>query len=378
MHDRIVGNSAADPGGAIVNYANITALVDDRFGGNTSARYGGAIENFGNISLATGDSFTGNSASVGAGAVDNSGTISSIDNSSFTANTSGFAGALDNFGTIGDLSGDTFWRNSVFGYGGALANVFGSISTLTNDTFIANTVSDGYGQGGAIEQDEGVIGLLANDTIIGNHATVGGGIDNQANSTINALTGTIVASNTGKQGPNCENFNSTIVDAGYNLESDAAATCGFSAARHDLVGTNPALRPLGNFGGLTLTSPPLPTSPVIHAGPAGSCPTSTDQRGVPRLQPAGACQIGAVEWAPPVPVSLNPSAGSRSGGTHVRITGSGFTLATSVRFGSTPLRFRVVNDSTIDVVSPPGRGVEPVRVTNPDGTALDGVGFSYT
>jgi IPT/TIG domain len=379
LRDRFVDDHAADPGGAIVNYATITVMRDDTFIGDGSARYGGAVENFGIIALGSGDTFTGNVAQVGAGAIDNQGSITSLDNSSFIANNSGYAGALDNSGTIGDLSQDTFWRNDVLGYGGAIENVgAATISRITNDTFAYNSVSDGLGQGGAIEQDgESTIGLLANDTIIHNHAAIGGGIYN-GSSAVESVTGVILAQNSGKQGANCENFESQMADSGYNLESDAAASCGFSAAAHDLVGVNPLLRPLGAYGGPTLTAPPLPSSVVVSDGPPGPCTVAVDQRRVPRPQPAGGrCDIGAVEWAPPAPASLAPSTGPVSGGTRVHIVGTGFTLTTKVTFGNTPARFWVLNDSNITAVSPPGQGSKPVRVINPDGRSGGNLRFSY-
>ena len=274
------GNHATDPGGAIVNYATITAMVGDTFTGNRSASYGGAVENFGTIVLAADDAFTGNIADIGAGAVDNQGTITSLDGSSFTANGAGYAGALDNSGSIGDLSRDAFWRNDVTGYGGAIVNVLAAtISKLTNDTLAYNSVSDGLGQGGAIEQDgAATIGLLANDTIVHNHATIGGGIDNES-STVRSATGVIIAFNTGTQGANCGDFQSRLVDSGYNLESDTAASCGFSAQAHDFVGVNPRLRPLGDYGGPTLTASPSPSSIIITRQPDGALR--------PRRRPAG-------------------------------------------------------------------------------------------
>lgn len=379
VHDRFTGNKATDPGGAIVNYATITAMTGDTFTRNRSAAYGGAIENFGTIASATGDSFTGNIAEHGAGAVDNQGTITSLDDSSFTANGAGYAGALDNSGSIGDLSQDTFWRNNVTGYGGALVNVLAAtISTLTNDTFAGNSVSDSLGQGGAIEQDDATIGLLANDTIIGNHATIGGGIDNEGSSAVQSVTGAIVARNTGRQGANCENFQSRLTDSGYNLESDTAATCGFTAQSDDLTGVNPGLRRLGDYGGPTLTAPPSPSSILLRSSPPSPCAAGLDQRGVPRPQQAGGlCDIGAVQYAPPAPTSLSPPAGPRSGGTYVHLVGSGFTHTTQVNFGNTPVKFWVTSDSTITAISPPGRDSEPVRIINPDGRSASVLQFSY-
>ena len=244
QNDRLIDNSAVDPGGAIVSYSTITELVNVRFIGNSTSSYGGALTNFGNIESASADTFTDNFAENGAGAIENQGTISTLDGSSFTSNRAGYAGAIDNSGSIDDLSSDTFWANNVDGYGGALNNVFGSIGRVTDDTFVGNSVGDPYGQGGAIEQDNGTISTLADDSITGNSATIGGGIDNEESSTIAAITGVIIASNTGTEGPNCYNFQGQLVDAGYNLESDATASCGFSKSDHDLIGVDPELRAL--------------------------------------------------------------------------------------------------------------------------------------
>jgi hypothetical protein len=366
FHDRLIHNAAVDPGGAIVNYTTITALVDVSFIGNSSQSYGGALTNFGTVDLASGDAFKNNFAQNGAGAINNQGLINTLDDTSFTGNQSGYAGAIDNGGTIGDLSGDLFWNNKVYGYGAALANVFGTVNNVSDDTFVGNSVSDPLGQGGAIEQDSGNIVTLADDTITGNEATIGGGIDNESGSTIHSTSGVIVALNTGTQGAECENFQSVLVDSGYNLESDAGATCGFSATAHDLVGVDPRLRALGAYGGATLTEPPLPTSPVVNAGPRGDCSATFDARGVPRPQ-GSACDTGAVEFSPPAPTSLAPSGGPKAGGTRVEITGHGFTLTTGVTFGGTPASFRVVEDTAIDVTTPPGRGTEAVDIIDTDG-----------
>ena len=313
MHDRLVHNSALDPGGAIVNYGTIAALVDDRFVGNLSARYSGTIETSPPSSSPPATCSRGTSPrSVPARSTTRDQSRRSMTAPSPTTDPASRVRSTTAAPTA-TSSGDTFWRNNVVGYGGTIVNVFGSISTMTNDTLVANTVSDTLGEGGAIEQDGGsVIGLLADDTIIANHAAIGGGIHNEASS-VNAVTGVIVARNTGTEGQNCFNFMSTFVDRGYNLESDAGANCGFDAGRHDLVGVDPRLRPLGSYGGRTLTAPPAHSSPVIDAGPVGVCPTTVDQRGVPRPQHrGGACDIGAVESAPPAATSLTPATGPRA------------------------------------------------------------------
>ncbi len=74
----------------------------------------------------------------------------------------------------------------------------------------------------------------------------------------------------------------------------------------------------------------------------------------------------------PVPAfnSINPNQGSTGGGTTVTLTGSGFTGATAVNFGSTPATsFTVNSDTQITAVTPAGTGIVPVTVTGPGGTS---------
>lgn len=61
----------------------------------------------------------------------------------------------------------------------------------------------------------------------------------------------------------------------------------------NLVGVDPGLGDLGWNGGPTPTMLPLPSSPLLDAGPATAIP-ATDQRGLPRLSGARV-DIGAVE-----------------------------------------------------------------------------------
>jgi len=81
----------------------------------------------------------------------------------------------------------------------------------------------------------------------------------------------------------------------------------------------------------------------------------------------------------PVVLSILPTSGSESGGTPVTITGSGFS-GTTVQFGSTYADFTVINDSTIEAISPAGIFGQTVSITVTT-NAGRGVGpnlFTYT
>ena len=60
--------------------------------------------------------------------------------------------------------------------------------------------------------------------------------------------------------------------------------------------------------------------------------------------------------------SVSPSTGSTLGGTAVSITGTGLGSVRGVYFGNTAANFTQVSDTLIQAVSPPGQGVQDIRV----------------
>ena len=88
----------------------------------------------------------------------------------------------------------------------------------------------------------------------------------------------------------------------------------------------------------------------------------------------------AVTQAPvPSVAALAPATGSTAGGTTVTITGSGFTGAAHVAFGSVQATSFVVYSSTqITAVTPPGAGTVDVTVTTFRGISLTGAADEFT
>lgn len=94
--------------------------------------------------------------------------------------------------------------------------------------------------------------------------------------------------------------------------------------------------------------------------------------------PKAVCELGEVYQEdtntcvvpPPVVQSVAPSSGLTSGGTEVRITGSGFAPGASVLIDGVPaIDVAVVNETTITAVTPGSPNLYPVdvEVTNPEG-----------
>ena len=72
----------------------------------------------------------------------------------------------------------------------------------------------------------------------------------------------------------------------------------------------------------------------------------------------------------PVVTALTPASGPSSGGTPVKITGTGFVRGSTVKFGTTPaLSVTYVNTNHLVAVAPAGTGVVDVTVTTPGGTS---------
>ncbi len=108
---------------------------------------------------------------------------------------------------------------------------------------------------------------------------------------------------------------------------------------------------------------------ITAVSPAGSGTvdvTVTTPGGASAISPAD--QLSYIP--PPTATGINPASGPTTGGTKVTITGSNFTGATSVSFGTTATsNFTVDSDTQITVVSPAGSGTVDVTVTTPEGTS---------
>jgi hypothetical protein len=182
----------------------------------------------------------------------------------------GLGGGLSNDGTVA-LTNVTVSGNSASAHGGGLWN--SGTATLTNVTVSGNSAS---AHGGGLVNSVGTA-TLTNVTVSGNSAgESGGGLYNLATAT---LTNTIVAGNSALDDPD--------IEGGYS-------------GSHDLVGGDPELAPLGDYGGPTQTMALLPGSPAIDAGDstAPGLPT-TDQRGFARIS-GTAVDIGAYEVQEPI------------------------------------------------------------------------------
>jgi hypothetical protein len=173
-------------------------------------------------------------------------------------------------------------------------------STFSNDTATSTSGLDG---GGAIANVSGlgVARLTVVNCTIANNAALngssGGGILNQPGAVLN-LVNTIVAENTATGvGPDVAG---TVTTADHNLIGNGSGMAIVFNLGGNLVGTSvhpidPRLGPLQNNGGPTQTLALLPDSPAIGRANNAKAP-ATDQRGNIRLDTVGeTTDIGAFE-----------------------------------------------------------------------------------
>ncbi len=321
-------------GGCIFNTSNLTVQGGQFL--NNSAEYGGAIYNFDNATATMENvGFVGNQADSSGGAiwigVD---ADVSVDWSTFDNNSSGLdGGAVWNHGDfIGE--GLAFLENESSASGGAIYSWTDSYTQLTNCRLSENTAVNG----GAIYNNNGMMhlyecglsnntasgpvgggiynngpipsgGLLLQNVTISNNTALGGvgggGVYNTGNFDFSFITiaennpgglridtgseikirSSILADNTGGD---CNGIPPDSLD--YNMDSDGS--CAFSAL-HDLSATDPLLEPLGPHGGMGLSHPLGTGSPAIDSGTPDLC-IPNDQNGI--LRPQGAlCDRGAYE-----------------------------------------------------------------------------------
>lgn len=153
--------------------------------------------------------------------------------------------------------------------------------------------------------------------------------------------------------PTAANPGTTVTIDGANLGGATAVHFGTTLAASSSIAVNPA----GTV--LTVTVPTLSGSPTVDI-------TVTSARGTSPSSPTAEFTLD-----PPTVTSVSPGTGTA--GRVVTVTGSGFSQATAVQFGSTAVgagNFTIVSDTTITATTPAGpAGVVDVTVANAAGTS---------
>jgi hypothetical protein len=135
-----------------------------------------------------------------------------------------------------------------------------------------------------------------------------------------------------------------------------------------------------SFGAAAATSFTVDSDTQVRA----TSPAGTGTVSVTVIKPGGTSPTSAVSQftyaAAPSVTGIGPATGPGTGATSVMITGSGFTGATQVSFGSIPAIYLVIDsDTQLTATSPPGTlGPVDVTVVAPGGTSATSPADRFT
>ena len=297
----------------------------------------------------------GGGAGMGGGIFTNRGTITLV-NDTFTANSA--SGGSGGSGVYGGLPGS--------GLGGAVFDYNGTVEAIFV-TFSANLAQDGN----ATPDDGTDVYIINYRTISFTEATV---------TLTNDILGQATASTSDFVANEVSGLTPTMSGANDLISNNSPGTgSGFTGSTPITV--NPILGALGSNGGPTATMALLPGSPALGAGatadyPGTSTPITADQRGIALNSPPDLGAFARVLFV----TGLSPTAGPVAGGTLVTITGSAFTDATEVHFGTVlGTSVDVIDDAHIVVTSPAqSASTVDLTVTTPSGTSPVAAGDQFT
>jgi hypothetical protein len=277
------------------------------------ATYGGGVFNDGTVTLSD-DTISSDSATNGGGVFNNGGTATLSDDTISSDTATAHGGGVANYGTA-TLSDDTISFDTAGTIGGGVYNE--GTATLSDDTISSDSATNGFG-GGVFNYGTAT---LSDDTLSFDTAGAGGG------GVYNFVESSATISDSILDSAGCSG---TIIDGGYNVESDDS--CGFGSS--DVVNSSTIdlatnLAQNGSTGPETLAI--APDSSALDEVPKAACTISTDERGEPRPGIAGqsSCDAGAYELQhTPVTLHQGPSLSAEV------LQGAGFSGQLSVEGAS--------------------------------------------
>ncbi|MCP4002329.1 MAG: hypothetical protein GY727_15590 [Gammaproteobacteria bacterium] len=283
-----------------------TSLVDVTLsglvltGGNANGT-GGAILNKENLDLSNSTIANSTATTNGGGLYNDSGSQVTISNSTISGNTAQNGGGIysDN-GDSAAINNSTISGNTSSNSGGGL--YLATNSNILNSTISGNT-SGSFGSGIYLDRQRS---LIANSTVVSNS----GGYGIYVESTIFYLRSTIVANNL--PGDADDGNSSSVIDAENSLIENSSGHNISNGVNGNIVGFDPMLFSLGDYGGSTEVHAIQDGSPVISAG-INPQTLTLEQRGTGFPRVVDVIDIGAVEYM--ANVSLNVAKSGNGSGT---------------------------------------------------------------
>lgn len=352
------GSVPGGNGGAISTFL-VDTMLDNVVVESSSASTGGGISSiYGTLTIFESE-VRGNSATGGAGGILVDGVLQ-MQASTVASNSADIGGGLvlhSDDTEVSTIEQSTIWSNTAQTAGGGIAlDALHKGQTVISDSTLSGNSSAGVGGAVYAAGDSAGEILLSSATVLGNSAAINGGVYQVSGFVI--VQHSIVAQNTGGDLAGVVGTVGNIVGVAGGGVIDGVSGNRAGSASGPL---DPMLRPLGLYGGTTLTHVPLPGSPAIDTGLACG---AIDQRWESRIVGAG-CDVGAVEVtaAPDTALLTGPvatttiaaadftfsaSGGAGGGGFECSVDGGGYTSCTSpasftVGDGAHTLRVRAVD-----------------------------------
>jgi hypothetical protein len=175
-------------------------------------------------------------------------------------------------------------------------------------------------------------------------------------------------------------FNATSAPTVTSLATGSGSTAGGTVV--SITGTNFTGATGVSFGTLAAASFTVISSTQILATSPAQAAGTID---VTVSTPTGTSVVSSSDHftynaaSAPSVTAVSPTSGSTAGGTVVTITGSGFTGATAVSFGTVAASFTVYTDGSIVATAPAqAAGTVDITVTTPSGTSSTGSADHFT
>jgi large repetitive protein len=186
----------------------------------------------------------------------------------------------------------------------------------------------------------------------------------------------------------------TVTSPGGTSATSPADQFTYQAAP-TVTGVGPTFGPAGGGTLVTISGTGFTGATAVDFGTnAATDLTSVSATSITAMSPAGTETVDVTVTTPggvsatspadqftyaPTVTSISPTSGPLAGGTLVTITGTGFTGASAVDFGTTPATtFTVGSATTITALSPAGTGSVGVTVMTPSGTSATSTASQFT
>ena len=175
-----------------------------------------------------------------------------------------------------------------------------------------------------------------------------------------------------------DQYSYTLTPAVSSISPSAGPVAGGTAVT--ITGANLTGATAVRFGGNAATNVMAGTTQVTATAPAGAAGLVDVTVTTPNGTSATVAADGYTYVAAPAVTGVSPSSGSTGGGTLVTITGSNFSGASTVMFGTAPASgFTLVSATQIKATSPAAAaGAVDITVTTLGGTSATGAADLYT